>query len=211
MFANHTENFFNERSHTNVLVAAFACGMLIGSTAAFGVFEYRAATSPVSPTKTVLVPASDVLAASEPVRIRIPTLGIDAQFEESLGVMESGEIEVPEGFDTVGWYKHSPTPGERGPAVVLGHVDSYEGPEVFHPLQRLEEGDEILIDRDDGSTATFIVTKLENYPQSGFPTELVYGDLDHAGLRLITCSGDFDHGERRYSHNLIVFAVLAAK
>lgn len=152
--------------------------------------------------------AYGVLDAAYPDRIRIPKIGVDAVFEEPLGVDSSREIEVPAGYETVGYYKHGPTPGELGPSVVLGHVDSYQGPAVFYSLGQLEEGDTIEIDRDDGTTAVFAVERLERHAQSGFPTKQVYGDLDYAGLRLITCSGTFDRGIQRYSHNLIVFARL---
>lgn len=151
-----------------------------------------------------------VLPESEPTQLRIPSVGIEADFEESLGLQDNGEIEVPERYDTVGWYQYGPTPGELGPAVVLGHVDSYEGPEIFYDLREVAVGDEVVIERADGSTAIFEVTRIEEHAQSGFPTEKVYGDIDHAGLRLITCSGTYDHGTERYSHNLIVFAELVA-
>lgn len=149
-----------------------------------------------------------VLPAAKPVRIRVPAVGIDATFEGGLGLNEDQTVEVPDSYEEVGWYKYAPTPGELGPAIILGHVDSFEGPAVFWPLQNLEVGDEILVDREDGSIATFRVTELEDHAQSGFPTEKVYSDLDYAGLRLITCSGTFNHGIQRYSHNLIVFAEL---
>lgn len=148
------------------------------------------------------------LRRASPRHIRIPAVGIDAPFAAPLGVNEDQTIQVPETYDQVGWYKHGPTPGELGPAVILGHVDSITGPAVFFPLGQLEEGDEIFIDRIDGSTATFTVERLERHEQSGFPTEKVYGNLDYAGLRLITCTGIYSHGSLRYSHNLIVFARL---
>ena len=145
---------------------------------------------------------------SGPTRLRIPKIYIDTTFENPLGLKPDQTVEVPKSFEKVGWYKYSPTPGELGPAVILGHVDSYLGPAVFIGLGALEPGDEILIDREDGSTATFAVTALERYEQSGFPTELVYGDIDHAGLRLVTCSGTYDHDTLRYSHNTVVYAQL---
>jgi sortase (surface protein transpeptidase) len=154
--------------------------------------------------------STDVLEASAPVRIRIPTLDLEARFEDELGLNEDDTVEVPEGFDTVGWYKHGPTPGERGPAVVLGHVDSYRGPAVFYSLGQLRLGDDILIEREDGTTANFVVTGLDRYSRDSFRTDLVYGDIDHAGLRLVTCSGTFDRGKQVYSHNLVVYATLAA-
>lgn len=149
-----------------------------------------------------------VLERSLPQRLRIPGIGIDTLFTEALGLTETNEIEVPVNYDTLGWYQFGPTPGEIGPAVVLGHVDSETGPAVFFNLGQLEVGDLLYIDRADGSTATFVVTELERPRQSGFPTARVYGDIDHAGLRLITCSGSFIRGQQRYTHNLIVYARL---
>ncbi len=145
---------------------------------------------------------------AEPVVLSIPKINLEATFEEPLGVLEDGSIQVPRGYDEVGWYKYGPTPGELGPAVILGHVDSFKGPAVFFSLGQLEIGDEISITRADGSAATFAVTELERNEQTSFPTEKVYGNLDHAGLRLVTCSGTFDKGQQRYSHNLIVYAKL---
>lgn len=149
-----------------------------------------------------------VLSGSKPVRLTIPSINVDALFEEPLGLNADQGIEVPDSFDSVGWYEHGPTPGELGPAVVLGHVDSVSGPAVFYSLGQLTPGDTIAITREDGSVAVFRVTGLARYEQEGFPTELVYGDLDHAGLRLVTCSGIYDRGAQRYSHNLVVYAAL---
>lgn len=148
------------------------------------------------------------LGSAEPLHLRIPSIGVDALFEEPLGVDSAYEIEVPESYDTVGWYKHGPTPGEVGPAVILGHVDSFEGPAVLYSLGQVKVGEIIEVDRKDGSTAVFEVESLERHAQSGFPTAKVYSDLDYPGLRLITCSGIYDQGIQRYSHNLIVFARL---
>lgn len=149
-----------------------------------------------------------VLETANPVRIRIPSVDIDTKVSEELGLDEAGAIEVPTGYDNVGWYKYGPTPGELGPAVIIGHVDSYQGPAIFYSLGQLEIGDEIFIEREDGSTAVFQVHEYERPLQSDFPTRKVYGDIDHAGLRLITCTGTYDHGIQRYSHNLIVYAKL---
>lgn len=193
-------------------VAAFAVFVGIGmSLVYFGSREEAPArtseaTAPIATTTEVV--EYEALPAAYPDSIRIPKIGVDATFEAPLGIQENREIEVPEGFETVGYYKYGPTPGELGPAVMLGHVDSYRGPAVFYSLGQLESGDTIEIDRDDGTTAIFEVERLERHAQSGFPTDKVYGDLDYAGLRLITCSGTYDRGEQRYSHNLIVFAKL---
>ena len=143
-----------------------------------------------------------------PIRIRIPSVDIDAPFESPLGLQSNNEIEVPRSYQTVAYYKYGPVPGEIGPAVVLGHVDSYQGPAVLWNLRKIPVGETIFIDRADGSTAIFSVEKLSFPSQDAFPTEEVYGDIDYAGLRLITCSGTYDKGKLRYSNNLIVYARL---
>lgn len=145
---------------------------------------------------------------SLPVALSVPSLGIETTFETRLGLTTSGAHEVPTSYEEVGWYEFSPTPGELGPAVVLGHVDSKDGPGVFYALGQLKRGDTIVIDREDGSVLTFEVTLLQRTDQETFPTQEVYGDINHAGLRLITCSGVYDKETLRYSHNLIVYARL---
>lgn len=170
------------------------------------IVEAPESTAAVEPVTGIM--EGPIMSESDPVTLRIPKIAVQAPFEESLGIQTSQEIEVPAGFETVGYYKYGPTPGELGPSVVLGHVDSVAGPAVFYRLGQLEVGDEIFIDRADGTTATFVVEASERHSQSGFPTAKVYSDLNYAGLRLITCSGTFDRGEQRYSHNLIVFAKL---
>jgi sortase (surface protein transpeptidase) len=165
---------------------------------------------PIDEPVTPLVIQGPTLNPADPVALRIPKIEIDATFEGPLGLNEDQSIEVPDSYEALGWYEYGPTPGEAGPAVILGHVDSFEGPAVFFRLGQLEVGDEIEVDRADGTTAVFAVTELLRARQNDFPTAQVYGDIDHAGLRLITCSGTFSRGIQRYSHNLIVFARLVS-
>lgn len=154
------------------------------------------------------VVTGQILPKSAPVRLRIPAIKVDASFVE-LGLDANNEIEIPKSYTEVGWYVHGPTPGELGPAIVLGHVDSrLLGPAVFFYLGQLKPGDTIEVEREDGTTAIFRVDKLERYSQSDFPTELVYGNIDHAGLRLITCTGTYDRQAKRYDRNLVVYASL---
>jgi sortase (surface protein transpeptidase) len=157
----------------------------------------------------VLEPAviGQTMPRSAPVRLKIPDIGVNAPFVE-LALAPNNEIQTPKSFTDVGWYVNGPTPGELGPAIILGHVDSKAGPAVFFSLGQLDPGDTIEVQRQDGSTAIFRVDKLERYPQSSFPTSLVYGDIDHAGLRLITCSGSYDRQAKRYNMNLVVYASL---
>lgn len=170
-------------------------------------FEYEV-TNQVTHVTETMTPQGPLMEEAQPVKLSIPAINLETSFSEPLGLEPSGEIQVPEQYDSVAYYKNGPTPGELGPAVVLGHVDSLEGPAVFFSLGQLKKGDEIKIERADGSVAVFEVTSLERHEQSGFPTRKVYGDIDHAGLRLITCTGIYDRDVLRYTHNLIVFGKL---
>ncbi|MDP9430490.1 MAG: class F sortase, partial [Actinomycetota bacterium] len=151
--------------------------------------------------------ASRHLSASDPVRVRIPALGVTSAVIR-LGLERDGSMEVPFGAYPVGWYDGSPTPGQLGPAVLAGHVD-WEGERgALYGLRELRAGDTVVVDRADGTVATFRIDRVEKHAKEDFPTEEVYGDLDHAGLRLITCGGAFDEDSGDYRDNVIVFANL---
>jgi len=124
-----------------------------------------------------------------------------------LGLRGDGTLEVPKGGFPAGWYDRGPTPGEMGPAVIVGHVDM-NGPGVFYKLHNMKPGDQVTITRADGSKPVFRVKKVEQYLKNSFPTQLVYGNLDHAGLRLITCGGTFNTQTGHYEDDLVVFADL---
>ena len=115
-------------------------------------------------------------------------------------------MQVPQGAYPVGWYDGSPTPGELGPAVLAGHVDWEGEPGAFYGLRELVPGDTVVIDRADGTAATFRVDHVEEHSKDDFPTDQVYGDIDHAGLRLITCGGAFDEDTGEYLDNVVVYA-----
>jgi sortase (surface protein transpeptidase) len=161
---------------------------------------------------TTYVPENNsfVLPTSEPLELLIPRLGIQAPFEEPVRLLPDQTIGVPESTSAVAWYDGSPTPGTLGPSVVLGHVDSKNGPAVFYSLGQLHPGDVVKVVRKDGSTATFVVDKLARYPQDTFPTDAVYGPIAYAGIRLVTCSGVYDKTTQKYSHNLVIFGHLTA-
>lgn len=156
-----------------------------------------------------LVAAEATEQVADPLRVRIPAIGVDAPVGP-LHVDENGVLPPPDGNHITGWWQQGPEPGERGPAVIAGHVDSYRGPAVFFRLHELRNGDAIFIDRADGSTAVFATQRVERHDKNTFPTEHVYGDTPDSQLRLITCGGDFDDAERRYLDNIIVYALRAA-
>lgn len=150
-------------------------------------------------------PNPRVLPRSEPVRLQIPSIGVDTALVK-LGIDTAGALETPADFAMAGWFVHAPTPGELGPAIIAGHVDSERGPAVFFRLNRLMVGDEIRVERADSRTAIFRVVRVERHPKKVFPSTAVYGDTDHAALRLITCGGMFDRASGHYRDNVIVFA-----
>jgi len=146
---------------------------------------------------------------AEPVRIRIPAIGVDAAVL-GLAVDVQGVLPPPPTNEDTGWWRAGPEPGEPGPAVIVGHVDGEDGPAVFYRLRELVGGDVIIVDRADGSAATFTVERLERHSKDAFPTEAVYGRASGPLLRLVTCGGAFDRSTRHYLDNVIVFAAPAA-
>jgi len=143
--------------------------------------------------------------SAEPLRVRIPGIEVDAPIID-LGLNEDGTLEVPSDFDDTGWYTGRSVPGEVGPSVVVGHVDSTKGPAVFYRLRDLVVGDRIQVDRTDGTVAWFEVTETVLVDKDEFPTEDVYGGTEEPTLRLITCGGSFDRDARSYRGNVIVYA-----
>ncbi len=204
------KRFFQRKEIHKALIPA-AAFLVVGVLVVLGTWDgadrYVASLRDSIKNNEPLFPYAEAMRESDPVRLRIPEIYVDTNFIP-LGLQTNGEIEVPEGYTEVGWYTYGPTPGEMGPAVVLGHVDSYQGPGVFLFLGQLEVGDYVYVDREDGTTATFRVTALERYNTEDFPTEKVYGDIDHAGLRLITCSGAFNRETQLYDRTLVVYASL---
>ncbi|HEY0472289.1 MAG TPA: class F sortase [Kribbella sp.] len=141
---------------------------------------------------------------STPIRVVIPAIGVDSVLMR-LGLKSNGNLQVPPNGFPAGWFTGGPTPGEKGPAVIAGHVRWSGRTGVFAALSRLKPGDKVTVTRQDRSAAVFRVIQVKQYPKSSFPSGAVYGDLDHAGLRLITCGG-LDNG--RFEANLVVFADL---
>lgn len=219
------------------LVATVAVGVLAASGAtaiAVAVAAQKHAPVPpsaagsfgpaaVSPTPSDAIPAArsspdpapkvvgPVLPSSKPVSIDIPVIDVHSTLQY-LGLTAQGTLQVPAPgpqYNEAAWYKYSPTPGSLGPAVISGHVDSVaQGPSVFFNLGDLRRGDKVLVTRADGLVAVFRVDGVRRYPKDHFPTLLVYGNTDHAALRLITCGGPFDYATGHYVENIVVFASL---
>jgi hypothetical protein len=143
----------------------------------------------------------------DPVAVRSDDVDIESP-TVPLGKHDDGRLEVPRDAHTAGWWTGRSNPGERGPAVIVGHVDSREGPGAFWELVDLEVGDRVTVDREDGSSVHWRVDAVEEHAKDEFPTEAVYGDTREPTLRLVTCSGFFDPETRSYDANTIVFLTL---
>lgn len=151
------------------------------------------------------------LGPSRPVSMSIPAIDVQTDVFD-IGKAANGTLAVPQpgpNLDKAAWFENSPTPGQRGPSVIEGHVSTNEnGPSVFFDLAKLSPGNKISVNRRDGSTAVFRVDALREFSKNRFPTELVYGgDIAKPTLRLITCSS-FDSSVGRHTSNLIVFSTL---
>ena len=171
------------------------------------------ATGPTTAARTTAAGTGLILARSAPVSLNIPAIGVRSPLLD-LGLNPDGTVQVPSLDDPdskAGWYRNSPTPGALGPAIILGHIDSKKyGPGVFYDLGRLQPGQEIDVTRADGTIAVFRIDGVRSYPKDNFPSLQVYGNIDHAGLRLITCGGVFDPSKSSYQSNIVVFASLVS-
>ncbi|MFJ7589306.1 class F sortase [Streptomyces sp. NPDC097617] len=149
--------------------------------------------------------AAPALARSEPQKISIPSLNLSSSLE-TLKQNTDGTMQTPKDPALAGWYEPGPTPGSQGPAVIAGHVTWNGAAAVFEKLKTMKGGDTIKVTRRDGKTVTFTVDRVAEYPKAEFPTLEVYKNLDHAGLRLVTCGGSFDSAKHYYDSNVVVFA-----
>ncbi|MEV0631281.1 class F sortase [Nonomuraea wenchangensis] len=149
--------------------------------------------------------------AARPTAVYIPSVGVAAPLTE-LGLDARGAIQNPplDQPNLAGWYRYAPVPGQRGAAVITGHLDTRSGPAVFARLKDVRRGDQVQVLRADRSVAVFVVDRVEHAPKSGFPARKVYGKLSYPGLRLVTCGGTFDRRAHSYRDNTIVYAHLAA-
>ena len=171
------------------------------------------AASPMPAAPSVAAaPTGVVLARSLPVHLDVPAIGVHSPLLQ-LGANPDNTVAVPplEKDSKAGWFQYSPTPGQLGPAVLLGHVDSAQwGPGVFYRLGALVPGQTVEVTRSDKTVAVFAVDKVDSYAKGSFPSLQVYGNTSNAQLRLITCGGVFDPSARSYENNIVVYAHLVS-
>jgi hypothetical protein len=148
-------------------------------------------------------------AAVPPARLEIPSIGVSTPLDR-LGLAADGTMEVPVDFGRAGWFSGGTPPGQQGPAVIAGHVDSRSGPAVFYRLRELRAGSDVVVERADGVRLRFAVETRAQYSKRALPAAAVFGPVAWPALRLITCGGTFDRARGSYRDNLVVFARLVA-
>lgn len=154
----------------------------------------------------------DNLSPSRPTQLRIPAINVNTEVT-SIGKNPDGTIAVPDkgpDYNKAAWYKHSPTPGQSGPTMIEGHVDSVEqGASVFYRLGELDQDEKIFVTRADGKVVVYQIHEVGQYKKDDFPTDRVYGHTDNPALRLVTCGGQYLQDIGQYESNTIVFARIS--
>lgn len=195
-------------------IVALAIGLAGQEPAPPAPDDTTAATAPQSPAPDKQRQKSpdqeanpDTLDYSAPVRIDIPPIDVSSSLVE-VGLDSAGVMETPEPVDLAGWFAPSPPPGIPGATVIAGHVTWDQEPMVFFRLGDLRRGDRVEVEREDGVTVAYEVTRIGTFPKEGFPTKAVYDQPDRSELRLITCGGGYDEASSRYLANVIVWATI---
>lgn len=170
--------------------------------------EHQQTTSTVS-WASVRLDDEVTVVAPMPTKVEIMVISVDAPVVP-LGVMpDTGQMEVPENVDEVGWYRFGSAPGEHGSSVLAAHVDMFgEGPGVFFHLDKLAPGDLIRVSFNDGTAMTFVVANAERVPKGGLDLDSIFASDGQPVLRLVTCGGGFNRTIRSYDDNVVVTAVL---
>jgi Sortase domain len=202
-------------------VVAAAAGALVAAGGYLALAPSRSSAASPSADATGLAARSAPAAAAVPraagpmplpalprvvaTSITIPAIGVRSGLQ-SLRLNARGVLQAPTDPNTAGWYSAGPVPGDRGPAVIAGHLDSFTGPAVFLRLSQLRPGDLVVVHRSDGTDARFRVQSVRKYAKNAFPTQAVYGPTPLPALRLITCGGAYNHRLRRYPDDVVVDA-----
>jgi hypothetical protein len=186
-----------------VFAGLFAVGLGLGAASGFDLSDFFRGPDEPPPR------AFPVLEPSRPVSLSIPAIKVSAPIMQ-VGLAGDGSVDVPplQKHNEAGWFDEGPTPGQFGPAIIVGHADTRSGPSVFHDLKRLKPGQKISIHRRDDSTAIFEINSVEHFGKTKLPVSRVYGDYSRPELRLMTCGGTWLGGSQGYEDNYVVFASL---
>ncbi|MDB5237403.1 MAG: hypothetical protein JWL88_505 [Parcubacteria group bacterium] len=191
---------------------AIALAVFFLSFAVFGMTMLRAtAYAPTDNQHAPTTPAFATTTAAEispPVRLTIPTAGVDANVQQ-VGLTSNGDMGVPSNFTDVGWYKYGPMPGAVGNAVIDGHVDNgLSLPGVFKNLDQAKAGDYIYVRTESGTQLRFVIQAIQTYPYDAVPKETLFGHSDTPHLNLITCSGTWLPNGKTYDTRLVIYSAL---
>ena len=170
--------------------------------------DARATDRPAVPAGVVPMPSVAPVVAKPPARpvaLEIPSIGVETDLGQ-LGLRRDGTVQVPSDPLQAGWFRLGTHPGERGSSVILGHVDSVDGPAVFHRLGSLGVGARVVVPLEDGRTAYFKVASVRTYPNAEFPARRVYAAKRGRSLNLVTCGGAYDSAKGGYQSNVVVHA-----
>ena len=183
-----------------VLTGLFLAGLGLGQLTGTIPLPYLGDRASARPTEATLKP-------SWPVRISIPAIGVRAPVRP-VGLADDGTVATPplSHRNETGWYDRGPTPGQDGPAIIVGHLDTKDGPAVFHRLASLRPGQVVQVTRRDHKVVVFTVDSVETFDKARLPVERIYRDFSRPGLRLITCGGRWVGGETGYADNVVIFA-----
>jgi sortase (surface protein transpeptidase) len=205
------------KKHFRILALGIAglAFFVFAVTTARSLWYSRASETSLSPPEEVQTPSSrdedSDKAYGKPVRLRIPTLAIEADIEH-VGVNRKGNMAVPATYGDVAWYKHGATPGERGSAVIAGHVDNGLGlAAVFKRLKDIRIGEKIFITTESGEALVFTVEGIADYPYTNAPLDHIFSRDDKPRLNLITCVGEWIPTQKTYDERLVVYAVREGK
>ncbi|MGW7378366.1 class F sortase [Streptomyces sp. NPDC054794] len=199
----------DEGSGPGGLLVMWGAAFLLLAVALMGGHGKAADSKQAGAASATAHPAGKHLPPSQPTRLLIPKIDVDAPFT-ALTLGPSGQLQPPPAgnVNLVGWYADGVSPGEAGTSIIAGHVDTTTSAAVFANLDELETGDRFSVERADGNEATFVVDSAETFAKDDFPSSRVYADTPRAEARLITCAGDYDHTAKDYTENLVVFAHL---
>lgn len=184
-------------------IAGVLCTALFLAVLIFGLI--------IAPDSGIRAPSGSGPAAvtsTDPVRILIPRLSVDASVE-FVGLTLRGTMGAPSSYARAGWYGYGTAPGHNGSAVIDGHIDDGFGlPGVFAHLKDIVIGDDIIVETRGGTRLHFTVTGIQIYPQDDAPTDLIFGRNDKARLNLVTCEGRWSRAADTYAERLVVFTEL---
>jgi sortase (surface protein transpeptidase) len=188
-----------------VAAVAFGFGLRGGQRSLPGPVDTAGKPRPAPGVKA----AARFVARSVPLALSIPAIDVSVPLSQ-LGLNPDGTVQVPTSIQEPGWYEYGPSPGQLGSSVILGHVDSYQGPGVFFELRTLRPGDDVDVRLADGVIAHFVVRQVATYLKAEFPTQLVYGSHGYSALQLVTCGGLFDSQTGHYLSNIVVYTSLVS-